>query len=62
VAEQAATPAPADLRRDDLASALGNLGYDRRAIDKVMDAVLENEPDAPFEQHLRAALKRLSRG
>ena len=61
VADQAAPPAPGDVRRDDLASALANLGYDRRAIDKVMDAVLADQPDASFEQHLRAALKALSR-
>jgi len=60
--DQSAAAAPTDVRRDDLTSALGNLGYDRRAIDKVLDPVLEDQPDAPFEQHLRAALKRLSRG
>jgi holliday junction DNA helicase RuvA len=62
VAGQAAAPAPGDVRRDDLASALGNLGYDRRAFDKVLDALLGDQPDASFEQHLRAALKALSRG
>lgn len=50
-----------DAERDDLASALGNLGYDRRAIDKVLDAVSEQASGAPFEQQLRAALKALSR-
>lgn len=50
-----------DAERDDLASALGNLGYDRRAIDKALDAVLEEGSGAPFEQSLRAALKALSR-
>ncbi len=54
--------APADARRDDLASALVNLGYDRRTFDKTLDAVLADAPDASFEQHLRAALKALSRG
>lgn len=63
VAEQAvATAAPADVRRDDLASALVNLGYDRRTFDKTLDAVLADAPEAPFEQHLRAALKALARG
>jgi Holliday junction DNA helicase RuvA len=61
VVEPAGT-ARSDVRRDDLTSALTNLGYDHRAIDKILDAVLEEQPDAPFEQHLRAALKRLSRG
>lgn len=50
-----------DARRDNLASALGNLGYDRRAVDKALDVVLKDNADASFEQHLRAALKTLSR-
>lgn len=57
----APAPAPADVRRDDLASALVNLGYDRRAIDRVLDAVLGDQPEASFEQHLRSALKALSK-
>jgi Holliday junction DNA helicase RuvA len=52
---------PRDAERDDLASALGNLGYDRRAIDKALDAVSEEVSGASFEQRLRAALKVLSR-
>lgn len=56
-----APPSPGDARRDDLASALANLGYDRRAVDKALDAVLTDSADASFEQHLRAALKALSR-
>lgn len=60
--DQAGAPAPADARRDDLASALGNLGYDHRAIGKTLDAVLADHADARFEQQLRAALKALSRG
>lgn len=61
VAEPAPAATPADARRDDLASALVNLGYDRRTFDKPLDAVLTDAPDASFEQHLRAALKALSR-
>ena len=54
--------APAgNRRRDDLASALANLGYARRAIDKALDVVLEGDVEAPFEQLLRAALRALSR-
>jgi Holliday junction DNA helicase RuvA len=60
VADHRAEPAT-DLRRDDLTSALANLGYDRRAIDKVLDAVLADQADGSFEQHLRAALKALSK-
>jgi Holliday junction DNA helicase RuvA len=62
VSDQASPQAPGDARRDDLASALGNLGYDRRVVDKALDAVLADHPEASFEQQLRAALKVLSRG
>jgi Holliday junction DNA helicase RuvA len=51
-----------DGLRDDLQSALVNLGYDRRGIEKVIDLVLTESAGATFEQHLRAALKALSRG
>lgn len=55
-------PSPGDALRDDLVSALVNLGYHRQAIDTALDAVLE-DGDAPvFETALRAALKRLARG
>jgi len=50
-----------EARRDDLASALVNLGYDRRAIDKVIDSLMQDHADAAFEHQLRAALKALSR-
>jgi holliday junction DNA helicase RuvA len=60
VADREAEPS-ADLRRDDLASALANLGYDRRAVDKALDAVLATQADVSFEQNLRAALKALSK-
>ena len=45
--------------RDDLISALVNLGYHRVAANKALDAVLAAAPDAPFEQALRAALREL---
>ena len=61
MADQVGVPAPADARRDDLTSALGNLGYDCRAVDRAVEAVLADHADASFEQHLRAALKALSR-
>ena len=57
-----ATPAsPGDSLREDLVSALSNLGYHRQAIDKVLDKLLATKSDARFEDVLRAALKDLSR-
>jgi Holliday junction DNA helicase RuvA len=54
-------PTPADALRDDLASALGNLGYHRQSVDKVLQKLLDR-PDPPrFEDALRLALKELSR-
>ena len=57
----AAPPSPGDSLREDLVSALANLGYHRQAIDKVLDKVLGAKSDARFEDILRAALKDLSR-
>ncbi len=57
-ASQPAAGAPGRVR-DDLLSALVNLGYHRTAADKALDAVLGAAPDAPFEQALRAALREL---
>jgi holliday junction DNA helicase RuvA len=55
-----ASPAsPADSLREDLVSALANLGYHRQAIDKVLDKSIQQ--DARFEDILRVALKELSR-
>jgi Holliday junction DNA helicase RuvA len=60
-----ATPAaPGDSLREDLVSALGNLGYHRQAIEKVLDQLLASasaKAPARFEDVLRAALKDLSR-
>jgi holliday junction DNA helicase RuvA len=54
-------PSAEDAMRDDLVSALINLGYHRQAIDKVLDkAITDGEPQK-FEIALRAALKELSR-
>jgi Holliday junction DNA helicase RuvA len=55
-----AAPAPGDALRDDLVSALANLGYHRQAIDKALDGVLKDDT-LTFEPALRAALKVLSR-
>lgn len=54
---------PVDALRDDLISALGNLGYQRAAADKAVDAVLAREGalSAGFERALRDVLKELAR-
>lgn len=54
-------PAPGDTLRDDLVSALSNLGYHRQAIDKSLDKLVNNTAEQRFEDVLRAALKDLSR-
>jgi Holliday junction DNA helicase RuvA len=51
----------ADSVRDDLVSALANLGYHRQAIDKTLDKLLNTKEEQRFEDVLRAALKDLSR-
>ncbi|HWI20182.1 MAG TPA: Holliday junction branch migration protein RuvA [Vicinamibacterales bacterium] len=63
---EASPEAPEDSLRDDLVSALGNLGYHRQAIDKVLDKMAASAKasagQAPrFEDVLRGALKELSR-
>jgi holliday junction DNA helicase RuvA len=54
-----APPEPGDALRDDLISALSNLGYHRHSIDKVLERV---DDSLQFEEALRRALKELSRG
>lgn len=59
-----ATPsAPGDSLREDLVSALANLGYHRQAIEKALDKMLPASATATarFEDVLRGALKELSR-
>lgn len=55
------TPAPPDALRDDLVSALENLGYHRSAVDKTLDKLLAVETPPRFDTALRAALKELAR-
>ena len=50
-----------DALRDDLVSALANLGYHRQAIDKALDKVITGDDHPAFEAALRSALKELSR-
>jgi len=55
-------PTAADRLRDDLVSALSNLGYHRHAIDKVLDKHLSNASEqSSFQDVLRSSLKELSR-
>jgi Holliday junction DNA helicase RuvA len=62
LALQPAAPAEAaggsgDERRDDLLSALTNLGYQRQTAEKAIDATLKRSPDASFEDLLRDVLR-----
>ena len=57
-AEAVETGATGDLR-DDLLSALANLGYQRSAVEKTVDATLRADPGLPFEAALRAVLRAL---
>ena len=52
---------PGDALRDDLVSALINLGYHRQAIDKSLDKLVSHAGEQRFEDVLRSALKELSR-
>ena len=51
-------PTAADRLRDDLVSALTNLGYHRQAIDKVLDKLLSNADAATFEDVLPSVAQR----
>jgi Holliday junction DNA helicase RuvA len=54
---QAGTAAPKDQMRDDLLSALLNLGYQRAIAEKAIDTTLRGETDPGFEQALRDVLR-----
>ncbi|MEZ5294247.1 MAG: Holliday junction branch migration protein RuvA [Vicinamibacterales bacterium] len=58
---QAAPPIAPDAVRDDLVSALVNLGYHRSAVDKVLDKQLGGDERPRFEDALRTALRELAR-
>ena len=47
--------------RDDVLSALTNLGYQRHSVEKAVDKALRAAPDASFEPVLRDVLRELSR-
>jgi Holliday junction DNA helicase RuvA len=58
--DEAATAGGADDQlRTDLMSALLNLGYQRAAIEKALDRVLKDAPDAGFERALKDTLRGL---
>ncbi len=52
---------PATVLRDDLHSALINLGYHRPLAEKAVDAVMRGATGGDFEQLLRAALREIAR-
>jgi len=52
--------APEIALRDDLLSALVNLGYQRSQVDKAVLDMLKNDPNPSFEKALKGALRRLS--
>jgi Holliday junction DNA helicase RuvA len=58
-ADAAAADVP--LMRDDLLSALTNLGYHRPLADKAVDAAIKTAPGGGFEQTLKQALKELAK-
>lgn len=61
-AAEAASPAGAgDDLRDDLLSALGNLGYQKSAVEKTVDKVLGAADPRVFETVLRQVLRELAR-
>lgn len=58
-------PAAATRReqmRDDLVSALMNLGYQRPAAEKALEKTLQQSEDVAFEQALKETLRRLMKG
>jgi Holliday junction DNA helicase RuvA len=62
VDEAAAPSTGPDRLRDDLLSALQNLGYHRPLAEKAIDAALAAGTDTAFEPALKAALRELIRG
>jgi Holliday junction DNA helicase RuvA len=60
-AEAAPAASPADRLRDDLVSALVNLGYHRPQAEKTVESTLKSAGELEFEQALRRVLKDLMR-
>ncbi len=62
VAETAGGGAPdAPVLRDDVLSALTNLGYHRPLAEEAVDAALKATPDGSFERTLKQALRELAK-
>jgi Holliday junction DNA helicase RuvA len=59
--ESGAPAAEVPPMRDDLLSALMNLGYHRPLAEKAVDASLKATPDGGFEQVLKRALRELAK-
>jgi Holliday junction DNA helicase RuvA len=57
----AISPSEDDRLRDDLLSALQNLGYHRPLAEKAVDAIVTGSPAQTFEAALKAALRELMR-
>ena len=62
IGQAGAAPAPGDQLRDDLLSALLNLGYQRGVAEKAIDRTLKDSASAGFEQALRDVLRGLMKG
>jgi holliday junction DNA helicase RuvA len=60
-AAEAPTAAPVDRLRDDLVSALVNLGYHRPQAERTVESALESDPNVAFDHALRRVLKDLMR-
>jgi holliday junction DNA helicase RuvA len=60
-ADAAAPASPADRLRDDLVSALVNLGYHRPQAEKSVEATLNSGGELGFEGALRRVLKEMMR-
>lgn len=57
---EAAVATPPNSIKDDLLSALGNLGYSRGEVERGVDRALKDEPEGRFEDLLRLSLRVLS--
>jgi Holliday junction DNA helicase RuvA len=60
VADEPEAPAEGGDVRDDVLSALANLGYQRAAAEKAVDRVRKRSPQADFEPLLREVLRELA--